>query len=245
MTGAPVVVARDVVKTYRDGLDEVAAVRGASLELRPGEMVAIVGPSGSGKSTFLACLAGLETATSGSVEILGHDLATVRRRDLAMLRREHVGFVFQSYNLISSLTAQENVELPLRLAGRRAEARRRASAALALVGLGEQAHRLPAALSGGQQQRVTIARALAVEPDVLFADEPTGALDTGTATEVLRLLRRVADGGSSVLLVTHDVAGAATADRVLVLRDGSIVDELEMPTAAQVFAALDGVRRAA
>jgi putative ABC transport system ATP-binding protein len=239
------VVARDVGKTYCDGPTEVVAVRAASLVLRPGEMVAIVGPSGSGKSTFLACLAGLERTSRGSVTILGHDLATTGRRAQAVLRRQHVGFIFQSYNLISSLTAQENVELPLRLAKGRATASARASAALDLVGLGQQAHRRPAELSGGQQQRVTIARALAVEPEVVFADEPTGALDTVAAAQILRLLRGIADAGSSVLLVTHDITGAATADRVLVLRDGSIVDEIEQPTAARVFAALNGAGRAA
>ncbi|OLT55120.1 ABC transporter ATP-binding protein [Cellulosimicrobium sp. CUA-896] len=231
-------MARDVGKTFPDGLAEVVAVRAVSLTLRRGEMVAVVGPSGSGKSTLLACLAGLETLTTGSVDVLGHDLASTGRRELALLRRAHVGFVFQSYNLISSLTAQENVELPLRLAGRRAAARLRASAALARVGLAEQAERRPAQLSGGQQQRVTIARALAVEPDVVFADEPTGALDTGTSAEVLRLLRGVVDAGGSVLMVTHDAAGAATADRVLVLRDGSLVEEIGRPTTERVLAAL-------
>ncbi|WP_336723649.1 MFS transporter [Cellulosimicrobium cellulans] len=239
------VIARDVSKTYRDSLTEVTAVRAASLVLRRGELVAIVGPSGSGKSTLLACLAGLERTTSGRVSVLGHDLATTGRREQALLRREHVGFVFQSYNLISSLTAQENVELPLRLAKGGAAAAMRASAALDAVGLGPEAQHRPAQLSGGQQQRVAIARALAVEPEVVFADEPTGALDTGTGAEILNLLRGIADTGGSVLLVTHDVTGAAAADRVLVLRDGTIVDEIEQPTAERVFAALHEVGRAA
>ncbi|GAA4837025.1 ABC transporter ATP-binding protein [Luteimicrobium xylanilyticum] len=239
----PTVEARDVEKVYADGASAVAAVRGVSLVLRRGEMVAVVGPSGSGKSTFLSCLAGLERPTSGSVRVLGHDLATAGARTLALLRRERIGFVFQAYNLVSSLTAQENVELPLRLAGGRTSARSAASAALAQVGLLEQADRRPAELSGGQQQRVAIARALAVRPDVVFADEPTGALDTASGSGVLHLLRGLAEEGGSVLLVTHDVVGAATADRVLVLRDGSAVAELRAPIPELVLAALDGARQ--
>ena len=215
----------------------VSVLRGITLDVRPGEMVSIVGPSGSGKSTLLYCLSGLEPVDSGSVELVGHDLGALGRRALATLRRKHVGFVFQSYNLIPSLSARENVALPARLA------RRRVSSAgidgvLAEVGLLDRGGHRPGQLSGGQQQRVAVARVLAMRPDVVFADEPTGSLDTVTGSDVLRLLRASAGDGRSVVVVTHDLEAAALADRVLVLRDGLIHDELHRATPEQVLNAI-------
>nr|WP_246314222.1 ABC transporter ATP-binding protein [Kineococcus aurantiacus] len=216
-------------------------MRGVSVTVHPGELVAVVGPSGSGKSTLLHCLSGLEDPTSGTVRIAGTPLAGLSGAALARLRREHVGFVFQSYNLIPSLTAWDNVALPVRLARRRVRAED-VDRALARVGLSERAGFKPAALSGGQQQRVAIARALVVERDVVFADEPTGALDTAAGAQVLALLREAASGRRAVVVVTHDLEAAATADRVLVLRDGTVHDELSGVSAAQV---LEAVTRAA
>lgn len=203
----------------------------------PGEMVSIVGPSGSGKSTLLYCLSGLEPYDSGTVSLHGRDVGTLGRGALAALRRERVGFVFQDYNLIPSLSARENVALPARLA-RRHITRRDIDRALSDVGLADRARHRPSALSGGQQQRVAIARVLAMHPDIVFADEPTGSLDTSTGAAVLGLLRDAASGSRSVVLVTHDLEAAARADRVLVLRDGRIHRELTSPTPEQVFDAV-------
>lgn len=215
----------------------VPVLRGISLDVQPGEMVSIVGPSGSGKSTLLYCLSGLEPSDSGAVRLLGRELSTLSRGSLAALRRKHIGFVFQSYNLIPSLTARENVALPARLAKRKTH-RRHVDQALAEVGLTDRAGHRPGALSGGQQQRVAIARVLAMRPDVVFADEPTGSLDTATGSEVLRLLRAAASEGRAVVMVTHDLEAAALADRVLVLRDGIIHRELQRPTPEQVLEAI-------
>ncbi|WP_218854309.1 ABC transporter ATP-binding protein [Paractinoplanes atraurantiacus] len=212
-------------------------LRGVSVGVEPGEFLAVVGPSGSGKSTLLYCMSGLEPATSGSVRILGHELGGMRRGALAALRRDHVGFVFQSYNLIPSLTARENVALPARLARRKISATD-VDQALADVGLSDRAAYRPSALSGGQQQRVAIARVLAVRPDVVFADEPTGALDTASGGQVLDLLAKIPADGRSVVMVTHDLSAAARADRVVVLRDGLVHRSLLRPSAAEVFAAL-------
>ena len=207
------------------------------MSIAAGEMVSIVGPSGSGKSTLLYCLAGLEGVDSGSVRIAGEDLAGASPQRLAAIRQRHMGFVFQSYNLIPSLTALQNVELPARLARRRVAAGE-AEAALAAVGLAEVAHSRPPFLSGGQQQRVAIARAIFSKPDVVFADEPTGALDANASRGVLDLLRGVSDAGSAVLMVTHDLEAAARTDRALVIRDGALHSELVRPTAADVLDAL-------
>ena len=225
------------------GRPPTPVLRGVSLEVFPGEFVAIVGPSGSGKSTLLYCLSGLEEATSGDVSIVGRPLHGMSRRAQAEVRRDHVGFIFQSYNLIPSLSAWENVALPARLAKRRISAEE-AGRALHQVSLGDRASYKPAALSGGQQQRVAIARVLAMRPDIVFADEPTGALDTETGVQVLDLLRQVADGGRSVVMVTHDLQAAARADRVLVLRDGEIHRTLLRPTVDDVFHALADARQA-
>ena len=219
----------------------VPVLRGISLAVHRGEMVSIVGPSGSGKSTLLYCLSGLEPYDSGNVRLAGRELAALRRGALAALRRRHVGFVFQSFNLIPSLTARENIALPARLARPRVE-RTDVDRALADVGLAEREAHRPGQLSGGQQQRVAIARVLALRPDIVFADEPTGSLDTATGAEVLRLLRASAGDGRSVVMVTHDLEAAALADRVLVLRDGTIHDELRRPTPEQVLEAITVAR---
>ncbi|MEV7740001.1 ABC transporter ATP-binding protein [Streptomyces sp. NPDC088921] len=215
----------------------VPVLRGISLDVARGEFVAIVGPSGSGKSTLLYCLSGLEPPSEGTVCLLGNDLGALDRKARARLRRDHVGFIFQSYNLIPSLTASENIALPARLARRKA-GRERVDAALAAVGLSGQAQQKPGTLSGGQQQRVAIARVLAMSPDIVFADEPTGALDTEAGTQVLALLRDTAAQDCAVVMVTHDLQAAARADRVLVLRDGVVHRELLRPSAEEVFDAV-------
>lgn len=202
-----------------------------------GEFVTIVGPSGSGKSTLLQCLSGLDSPTSGSVQIDGTDLSTLRGDALARFRRDHLGFVFQSYNLIPALTAFDNVALPLRLASGSLD-RTAVHDALAAVGLSEVARQRPGQLSGGQQQRVAIARTIATAPDVVFADEPTGALDSGSGARVLALLQGAATGSRSVVMVTHDLEAAARGDRVLVLRDGRLHRELVAPTVADVLQAV-------
>ena len=234
------IVAANLTKSF-PGVGRASApvpvLGGITLRVEPGELVAIVGPSGSGKSTLLYCLAGLEKYSSGSVSVLGRDLSTLGRGALAALRRNHVGFVFQAFNLIPSLSARENVALPARLA-RRVANRQTINDALAAVGLTDRAHHKPGELSGGQQQRVAIARVIAMKPDIVFADEPTGALDTATGTEILALLRRAAVGSRSVVMVTHDVEAAALADRVLVLRDGLIHSELHHPTPELVLDAI-------
>jgi putative ABC transport system ATP-binding protein len=245
---ASVVSASDLRKSFRaaDRGPEVEVLRGISLDIAAGEFVSIVGPSGSGKSTLLTCLSGLEPASSGSVAVAGSRLDALDRNGIAKLRRDHIGFVFQQYNLIPSLTARENVALPARLAHRALSARA-VSAALASVGLTDRAHHRPAALSGGQQQRVAIARVLACTPDVVFADEPTGALDSTASATVLRLLREVADSGRAVVMVTHDLSAATLADRVLVIRDGVVHHELRAPSVDDLVRAVqsgaDGVVR--
>ncbi|GAA1995897.1 ABC transporter ATP-binding protein [Microbacterium ulmi] len=236
----PLIHAESLHKTFPSaGAKEprVPVLGGITLEILPGEMVSIVGPSGSGKSTLLYCLSGLEPYDSGSVKLAGRELGALSRGALATLRRTHVGFVFQSYNLIPSLTARENVALPARLARRRAD-RARIDRALADVGLVDRGGHRPGQLSGGQQQRVAIARVLAMQPDIVFADEPTGSLDTATGADVLRLLRAAARSDRSVVIVTHDLEAAAIADRVLVLRDGTIHDELRRPTPERVLEAI-------
>lgn len=236
----PLIRAEDLRKTFPAAGAKgspVPALGSVSLEVQPGEMVSIVGPSGSGKSTLLYCLSGLEPYDSGSVRLAGRELGALGRGALAALRRKHVGFVFQSYNLIPSLTARENIALPARLARRRVKGTD-LDRSLEDVGLGDRGGHRPGQLSGGQQQRVAIARVLAMHPDIVFADEPTGSLDTATGADVLRLLRESAGNGRSVILVTHDLEAAALADRVLVLRDGLIRHELHNPAPEQVFEAV-------
>ncbi|MBO3090031.1 ABC transporter ATP-binding protein [Cellulomonas dongxiuzhuiae] len=227
----------DIHKTY-PAREPVHALRGVSLELLAGSVTAIVGQSGSGKSTLLNCAAGLDTPSRGSVVVGGHDLTTLRPDDLTRFRREHVGFVFQAYNLIGHLTARENVRLPLVLAGRKVDEQWE-SRLLEFLGVPHLMDRLPGELSGGQAQRVAIARALVTRPAVVFADEPTGALDSRTGVAVLQALRDTArELGQTVVIVTHDAGVAAAAERVVVLADGLVVDQLERPTAEQVTARL-------
>ncbi|MFI8460967.1 ABC transporter ATP-binding protein [Kitasatospora sp. NPDC085464] len=223
-----------VSKVYGKGRGAVAALREVTVRLPRGGFTAVMGPSGSGKSTFLHCAAGLDRPSSGTVRLGDTDLSRLSETKLTELRRERAGFVFQSFNLVSSLTVEQNVTLPLRLAGRRADAGRLAGL-LRRVGLQERAGHRPGQLSGGQQQRVAIARALISDPEVVFADEPTGALDTMTAREVLTLLRQTVDElGQSIVMVTHDPVAASYADEVLFLADGRIVDTLSGPTPTEV-----------
>jgi putative ABC transport system ATP-binding protein len=227
-----------VTRAYPDGPRTVVALDGVSLDIQAGSFTAVMGPSGSGKSTFLNVAAGLDLPTGGRVVIGGTDLTGMSPDALTRFRRERVGFVFQGYNLISHLTVAENVRLPLTLAGEQPDADR-IRALLASVGLTEMEDRLPGELSGGQAQRVAVARALAAGPDVVFADEPTGALDARTADGILQLFRTaVRDLGQTVVLVTHDPRAAASADRVLFLADGRFRGELASPTVDQVAARL-------
>ncbi|MEU8241118.1 ABC transporter ATP-binding protein [Actinoplanes missouriensis] len=219
------VALRGVHRTYGAGPTAVHAADGIDIDFARGTWTAVMGPSGSGKSTLLHCAAGLERVDSGQVLLGDTDLGTLTDDQLAELRRMRIGFVFQSFNLVGSLTAEQNVALPLRLAGRR-PGRAEIRAALQAVGLGERAGHKPSQLSGGQQQRVAIARAMVTRPEVLFADEPTGALDTSAARTVLDLLRETTGHGQTIIMVTHDPAAAARADAVVFLRDGRIVDRL-------------------
>ncbi|WP_181309894.1 ABC transporter ATP-binding protein [Nocardioides campestrisoli] len=227
-----------VSRVHGTGATEVRAVRDASLSVEPGELVALMGPSGSGKSTLLNLAGGLDTPTSGRVTVAGVDLAGLTQTERARLRRTTIGYVFQDFNLIPALTAEENVALPAELDGRRrSEARETARAALAELGIAELADRFPDDLSGGQQQRVAIARAIAGERRLILADEPTGALDTETGEQILRLLRERCDAGAAGVLVTHEARHAAWADRVVFLRDGVVVDDTDAG-----LAGLAGVR---
>ena len=229
------VVARDVVRRYGEGESAVEAVRGVSLEVPSGQFTAVMGPSGSGKSTLMHVLAGLDRPTSGTVEIGGRDVTEMSDKQLTLLRRDHVGFIFQFFNLLPVLTAQENILLPLSIAGRKPD-RAWVDSVIERVGLTDRRSHRPAELSGGQQQRVAIARALVSEPTVLLADEPTGNLDSRTSAEVLELLRdTVREYGQTTLMVTHDPSAAATADRVLFLADGSLVRDLDAPSEADIL----------
>ena len=230
-TKTAAVVLEGVTKTYGCGEGSVRALDDVSLAFERGTFTAIMGPSGSGKTTLVQAAAGLDRPDRGTVRIGEAELTGMREKRLARLRRRRVGFVFQSFNLLPSLTAEQNVVLPLRLAGQR-PGRRAAREALARVGLADRARHRPAQLSGGQQQRVAIARALVCEPDVIFADEPTGALDSRSARQVLGILREATDrDGRTIVMVTHDPVAAAVADRVLFLADGRIVDEMATPSA--------------
>ena len=232
------VQAVDLVRRYGDGEAVVEALRGVTLTVARGQFCAVMGPSGSGKSTLLHHLAGLDVPTSGSVVLDGHDLSTMNDDQLTRLRRDHVGFVFQAFNLLSTLSAEENVVLPMALAGRTPD-RDWLEAVLERVGLTERRHHRPFALSGGQQQRVAVARAMLAEPTVLFADEPTGNLDSASGAEVLGLLREAVDAfGQTTVMVTHDAHAAAIADRVLILADGHLVTDLDQPSETEVVAAL-------
>ncbi|MEU3096629.1 ABC transporter ATP-binding protein [Streptomyces sp. NPDC006967] len=232
---------RRVSRRYGSGDRAVHALDEVSLAFPRGSFTAVMGPSGSGKSTLLQCAAGLDRPTSGSVVVGGTELTGLGERRLTLLRRERIGFVFQAFNLLPSLTAEQNVVLPLRLAGRRVP-RSRIRAALDQVGLGDRARHRPAQLSGGQQQRVALARALITRPEVLFADEPTGALDSRTGHEVLTLLRGMTDGaGRTVVMVTHDPVAASRADRVVFLVDGRVHGELTRAGADAIAARMTGL----
>ncbi|HEX2130658.1 MAG TPA: ABC transporter ATP-binding protein [Actinophytocola sp.] len=221
----------DVSKVYGSGPGAVTALDGVSLTLSRGSFTAVMGPSGSGKSSFLHCAAGLDRPTSGSVRLGQTDLAGMKENELTELRRTRVGFVFQAYNLVPSLTVRENVELPLLLGAGEPDAAW-FTHVVETVGLTDRLTHRPSELSGGQQQRVAIARALITRPDAVFADEPTGALDTRTGAQVLRLLRSVVEStGQTVLMVTHDPAAASFADRVVFLADGRLAGSLEAPSA--------------
>jgi putative ABC transport system ATP-binding protein len=231
----PAAQAVELRKVYGTGHTAVTALNGVSAEFPPGEFTAIMGPSGSGKSTLMHCLAGLDTITAGEVLIGGEPLSVMSDKKLTELRRDKVGFVFQQYNLLPTLTAEENITLPLAIAGRRPD-RAWFDAVVAAVSLGNRLHHRPTELSGGQQHRVACARALITRPSVIFADEPTGNLDSHSSAEVLTFLRRsVSELGQTVVMVTHEPTAAAYADRVLFLADGNIVDELHAPTADSVL----------
>ncbi|HYJ67395.1 MAG TPA: ABC transporter ATP-binding protein [Nocardioidaceae bacterium] len=231
----PVLEARSLAKTYESRGTKVSGLRTVDLVVERGEFVAVMGPSGCGKSTLLNLLAGLDRPSAGEVWLAGQRIDTLSETALARLRRRKVGFVFQFFNLVPSLTAAENVELPLLLSGqRRRKARRSARELLGELGLADQHAAAPAHLSGGQQQRVAVARALANRPDIVLADEPTGNLDSVAARQVLGLLRRARDQGQTLLLVSHDASVAAAADRVITMRDGLIASESQLDVGRQV-----------
>jgi len=232
---APAARADNLSKTYGDGPTRVTALDQVSLEIGTRSFTAIMGPSGSGKSTLMHCMAGLDSADGGRVWIGGTEITALPERRLTRLRRDHVGFVFQAYNLLPALTAAGNITLPLDIAGRSAD-RTWLSTVVDAVGLGSRLRHRPAELSGGQQQRVAIARALAGRPEIIFADEPTGNLDSRAGAEVLDLLRRcVREFGQTIVMVTHDPAAACYADRVVFLADGRIADLLDQPAPQAVL----------
>jgi putative ABC transport system ATP-binding protein len=234
MTRKTVVTGRGLTKRYGSGAAAVDALRGVDVDVAAGTFTAIMGPSGSGKSTLMHLLAGLDRPTAGAVTIDGTELSGLDDGGLTKLRRERIGFVFQAFNLIPVLSAEENVALPLTLAGLEPEGR--VERVLEAVSLLDRRHHRPSELSGGQQQRVAIARALVGSPAVVFADEPTGNLDSTTSSEVLDLLRRAVDEqGQAIVMVTHDPAAAVVADRVVFLADGLVVAEDERPTAEAVL----------
>ena len=238
---APAVAAVDVTRRYGEGDSTVHALRGVTMHVPQGQFTAVMGPSGSGKSTLMHIMAGLDRPTSGSVEVAGEAVGTMDDNELTRLRRDHVGFIFQFFNLLPMLTAEENILLPLQIAGRDPEPGR-LEEILEQVGLDDRRTHRPSELSGGQQQRVAIGRALIGRPTVLFADEPTGNLDSRTGEEILGLIRRSVDGyGQTTVMVTHDPAAAATADRVLFLADGLIAGDLQKPSRAEVIAGLEEV----
>ncbi|MEU1842937.1 ABC transporter ATP-binding protein [Micromonospora sediminicola] len=239
------VAARALRMEYGAGQNRVVALDGVDLDLGAARFTAVMGPSGSGKSTLLHCLAGLDRPSAGTVRIGEADLARLDDRRLTRLRRDRIGFVFQRFNLLPTLTAQENIVLPLAIAGRRPDPAWLRQV-VAAVGLTDRLDHRPAELSGGQQQRVAVARALVTRPWVVFADEPTGNLDSRSGAEVLRLLREAVDTlGQTVVMVTHDPAAAAYADRVVFLADGRLVDEVHAPTTARVREALSRLEPAA
>jgi putative ABC transport system ATP-binding protein len=237
-TGA-VVVAHDVTRRYGEGDTAVDALRGVSLDVVKGNLTAVMGPSGSGKSTLMHIMAGLDKPTTGTVAIAGTEITALKDSDLTKLRRSHIGFVFQFFNLLPMLTAEENIVLPLSIAGEKVDPEW-FRGLIEKVGLGDRLHHRPSELSGGQQQRVAIARALVSRPTVLFADEPTGNLDSTTGGEILTLMRESVDEyGQTTVMVTHEARAAAIADRILFLADGEIVRDLPRSEPHEVLAAME------
>ena len=237
-TGA-VVAAHEITRRFGEGDTAVDALRGVTLDISRRQMTAVMGPSGSGKSTLMHILAGLDRPSSGAVSIDGTDITNMGDKDLTLLRRNHIGFIFQFFNLLPMLTAEENITLPLDLAGEKAD-KAWVEEVVAKVGLGDRRSHRPSELSGGQQQRVAIARALISRPTVLFADEPTGNLDSRTGEEILGLLRDSVDTyGQTMVMVTHDARASAMADRVLFLADGLIVRDAGKSTSAEILAAMN------
>jgi putative ABC transport system ATP-binding protein len=235
---APAARARDVTRVYGHGQASVTALDRVSLDIPAGSFTAVMGPSGSGKSTLMHCMAGLDAVTSGRLWIGETEISRLRERQLTRLRRDRIGFVFQAYNLLPVLSAEANITLPLDIAGRAADPGWLATV-IETVGLGDRMKHRPNELSGGQQQRVAVARALAGRPDIVFADEPTGNLDSRAGAEVLGLLRRsVREFGQTVVMVTHDPGAASYADRVVFLADGQIAGGLDRPTPASVLDAI-------
>ena len=234
-----VVSGRDVMRRFGEGDTAVDALRGVSLDIPRGQFTAVMGPSGSGKSTLMHILAGLDRPTSGAVSIDGTEITKLGDQDLTLLRRNHIGFIFQFFNLLPMLSAEENVTLPLSLAGTKADSAW-VDEIIDKVGLGDRRSHRPSELSGGQQQRVAVARALVSKPTVLFADEPTGNLDSRTGEEILRLLRDSVDSyGQTTLMVTHESRAAAMADRILYLADGQIVRDAGKSSVSEVIATMN------
>jgi len=236
-TAPPSIAARtvDAYKVYGKGDTEVRALDGVTVDFPAHHFTAIMGPSGSGKSTLMQCVAGLDTLTSGQVFIGDADLSSLSEKQLTLLRRDKVGFVFQAYNLVPTLTAGENITLPMDLAGRKPD-KDWLDQVVSTVGLGDRLHHRPTELSGGQQQRVAVARALASRPDIIFGDEPTGNLDSRSGAEILTFLRdAVTNLGQTIVMVTHDPMAAGYSDQVLFLADGQIVDRMEEPNADKVL----------
>ena len=243
VSAAAAVTATAVTRRYGDGESAVDALRGVSLVVPTGQFTAVMGPSGSGKSTLMHLLAGLDTPSSGRIVVGGEDITAMNDRRLTRLRRKHIGFVFQSFNLLPTLTAEENILLPLSIAGRRPK-RETVDALLERMGLTERRRHRPSERSSGQQQRVAIARSLIAEPTILFADEPTGNLDSTAGADVLSVLRDAVElDNQTTLMVTHDARAAAVADRVLFLADGRIVADLPEPTEGEILAAMKEATR--
>ena len=238
-TSGPVVTTTGVTRTYGSGTSLVQALRGITLEIQAGGLTAIMGPSGSGKSTLMHILAGLDKPTAGEVTLGGTRIDNLGDNDLTRLRREHIGFVFQFFNLLPMLTAEENITLPLSIAGKKID-KAELDTLLTTIGLADRRKHRPAELSGGQQQRVAIARALMSKPTVIFADEPTGNLDSQTSIEILTLLRTAVDTyGQTIVMVTHDASAASHADRVLFLADGEIVKEMSGGSPRDILAVME------
>lgn len=239
-TGYAAAYARGAMKTFGSDDTEVVALNNVDVDFMAGQFTAIMGPSGSGKSTLMHCMAGLDRLDGGSAFIGQTDMATATERELTLLRRDRLGFIFQAFNLVPTLTALENITLPMALAGRKPD-KAWVDNVINTVGLSDRLTHRPAELSGGQQQRVAVARALASQPDIIFADEPTGNLDSTTGSEILSFMRHaVKDLGQTIVMVTHDPVAASYSDRVVFLADGRITDELHEPTPDTV---LDRMRR--